>query len=208
MANSARKSKAKSVSPFTVVKSVSKKASKSGLKEVNVPKSLVASIDDYARIHAEIKSLEAEKDQCKNDVSSFGKESFAKRLFKGITGNFKLEGDDSVLSFLTIAKSKNMGQEQYEEFEEKWGTEVAESCLKKDIGTVKFDADVYEANEDVINKALTALGEKIGAPLFVGMAYKVPKNILDKVADKVDSSDDLEELIEELQITTQIRVSK
>ena len=198
----------KVIDPFTVIEGTAKKTSKSGLKDVTVPKKLVAAIDDYARIHAEIKSLEGEKEQCRNEIEPFAKEKYAERLFEGTSGNFKLSGEKSVVSFITMAKSKNIGQTQYEELEQTWGSEVVETCLKKDIGTVKFDSEVYEAHKELINKTIAALGEKIGAPLFVGMAYKVPKNILEIVASQVESAEDLKQLLAKLEITTQIRVSK
>lgn len=204
MAATAKKAK---VNPFKVAKKATKKSSKT-MAEVTAPKTLSAAVDDYCDLHRRIKSLEAERETCKNELQAFGRTAYAERVKAGRSGNFKIMGDSSSVTYITQSRGSNIDQERYDELEEKYSAEILENCLHADISTVRIDPEVYAEHQDTINAAIAALGKKIGAELFVGMAYKAVPDILEVMPDQVESAEEFEELAKDLKLVTQLRAGK
>lgn len=194
----------KKINPFTVVKSA--RRSNGALPDLHVEDPEVAkAIDSYSKIQNEIRRNEEKRDCLKAKILSYARRQLSKRLAIGKQGNFNLKGEESSVTFIAQERSINLGSDDYGIVRQKWGDSIAESCLQKDIASVRFDPEVYEAHKDKVYKVLSKLSSDIGVPLFVGMSYRVPPNILDLLSSKVSCPEEMEDLITDLGLVIQIR---
>ena len=76
---------------------------------------------------------------------------------------------------------------------------------KFEMLSVKIDPEVYEANKDIINKALVDLNKKIGENLFLAASFKVTKTVLNDLTREVKSKKEAFELIRDLKIKNYLK---
>lgn len=191
--------------PFTVVKTNGKKNGSSKLEEVKTPKSLQKRIDEFNEINEQMKSLKGEQTACKNDIQEFSLNEYAKRSVDGKVSNFKLQGENSHVTFIAQNASSNIDQDTYDKLADKWGKKAVNALVRKDVSTVKIDPEVYEKHQDTINKALVELNKKIGESLFLAASYKVTKTVLNDAPEYAKDQDELAELLTELKVKTMIK---
>ena len=195
---------AKKVDIFKVKKTAAPTKS-NGTNVVHPDPAIAAAVDQYNKLNAEIKSLSGELTVTKNTLESYARREHANRIYIGNKDNFKIQGNETQVMWVAQNSSGGMGQDQYDEFSAKWGTSAAESLLKVDMSTVRFNVDVLEKNKDVIMAALQSIDPSILENLFTSPTYKVTETIIANLSEHTKSAAEVEDLARDLKIKAYVK---
>lgn len=191
-------------SPFKTATSASK-SSKSKISAIKAPENLASTVDELHDINGQIKHLKGEETVLRDSINAFAQETFSDRFRGGLTGNFRIEGETSSITYIVQDASSGISSEEKEDFANKWGDEAADALIVEDFASIKFDTKVLEANYDAVVAALQTLPEEVFTTLFKPMSLKATKGAAGKAAELTESAKDLADMLRDLKIKTQIR---
>jgi len=162
--------RAKKVEPF--------KARKTRVVETKIedtitpPAEIARAIDAFRECQEQAKHFEGEATVHKDAILDFSEGEYVKRALAGMNRSFKVLGDQSMVTYVVSDFSAGLTEEEMEEFAKKWGEKAADDLITRDFGSIRFDADVLEANYDEVVKALQVLPNEVLENLFKPMLMR------------------------------------
>jgi len=170
------------------------------------PDEVAEAVDAFRESQEQMKHYEGEATIHKNEIMDYGAAEFAKRAIAGKTKSFKILGEQSMVTFVAMDASAGLSEEEVEHFVERWGKKAAEDLITKDLGSIRFDPEVLEANYDAVVEALQeALPEKVLENLFRPLLMKAKPGAVEKAKQFAKNAEELRELIQQLKIRNYIR---
>ncbi len=169
------------------------------------PEEVAEAIDAFRECQEQAKHFEGEATVHKDAILDFGAGEFAKRALSGINRSFKILGEQSMVTFVAMDASAGLSEEEVEAFADRWGKKAADELITRDLGSIRFDPQVLEANYDAVVKALEVLPDKVLENLFKPMLLKAKPGAVEKAKQFAKNADDLRELIQQLKIRNYIR---
>ncbi len=197
------KTKSGAASPFKTRRTREPEAQVSDTLEPS--KDIKQAIDQFREFQEQAKHFEGEATVQKDIVLQYGQEEYAKRVLNGKNRSFKVLGDQSMVTFVVMDSSAGLTEEEVEAFRERWGDEAADELITNDLGSIRFDAKVLEANFDAVVEALQVLPKSVFEALFKPMLMKATPEAVEKAKAYAKSKDELKELIQQLKIKNYIR---
>ncbi len=203
-----KKAQKEQFNPLKNMKKTSE-SSKSSLTSIQASDPIASSVDEYARIQAEIKHLEGERDSYKKPITDEGKAKYAERMMSGQLGNIKLIGNEHMVTFIAQNSSSQLTESDIQNAEEKFGKKVITDLVTVDLSSLKFNPD-FVGNEAVQAKIFASL-EKAFKPeelaaMFLPVSSKVVDNVLERATNHVKTAANLVELYDALKIKCYIKV--
>jgi|GEM_PF-3013420 len=196
-------SKAKKTDPFKTRKT---REPKQEAGDVLTPPSDVAhAVDQFREFQEQAKHFEGEATVQKDIILDYGQGEYVKRVLKGMNRSFKVMGDQSMVTFVAMDTSSGLTEEEVEAFTEKWGEKAAEDLITRDLGSIRFDAEVLEANYDAVVEALKVLPDDVIENLFKPMLMKAKSGAVERAKKYAKGAEELRELVGQLKIRTYIR---
>jgi len=172
---------------------------------ITPPSEVQQAIDAFRDAQEQMKHFEGEATVQKDVINDYSLKEFSKRVLKGKGKSFKLLGDQSMVTYVVMDASAGMTEEEVEAFKERWGEDAADELITRDLGSIRFDADVLEANYEAVVEALEVLPKDVQETLFKPMLMKARKGAVDKAKKMAKSSDELRELLQQLKMRNYIR---
>lgn len=206
MAKGSGKEKAKpkaSSGPFKTRRTREPEAQASDTLEA--PDAVKQAIDQFREFQEQAKHFEGEATVQKDIVLEYTQEEYAKRVLNGKNRSFKVLGDESMVTFVVMDSSAGLTEEEAEAFAERWGEEAKEELITNDLGSIRFDPKVLEANFEAVVEALKKLPPKVADALFKPMLMKAAPGAVEKAKKYAKSADELKELVQQLKIKNYIR---
>ena len=195
--------KAKKADPFKTRKT---REPKEDAGDVLTPPSEVArAVDQFREFQEQTKHFEGEATVQKDIIMDYGQGEYIKRVLKGMNRSFKVLGEQSMVTFVAMDTSSGLTEEEVEAFSEKWGEKAAEELITRDLGSIRFDPQVLEANYDAVVEALKVLPEDVLENLFKPMLMKAKSGAVEKAKKYAKNADELRDLVGQLKIRTYIR---
>lgn len=192
--------------PFKVKKT---SKSKSELASFQLKGPQAKAVDEYAKIHKEIKLLEGKQESFKNTVVSEAKAQFAKRHIDGQSGNLKILGESDSVTFIAQNAGSMLTAEDLEVISEKFGEKTMAALTETDYGSLKFQGDFIksESNQKKLFEVLSKGFKKEELEqMFLPIASKVVDNVIDEAVKHVKTADSLADLYTALKIKAYIKV--
>lgn len=172
---------------------------------ITPPADVKEAIDSFRECQEQAKHYEGEATIYKDKILNFAKTEYLKRMQAGMTGTFKLMGDEGMISYIVQDSSAGLTDDDVEEFRERWGDEAAEELITKDYASVRFDGKVFEANYDKIVEALQTLPDEVLENLFKPHLLKAQQNALMKAQKYAKTPEELREILEQLRIKNYVK---
>ena len=141
-------------------------------------------IDQYVEINHKIKDLEGEFSRLRGVVAGEGLEVYGDRAMTGDIKNFKLQGNQSYISHITIDKSSAIDSAAYSMLIETYGDAVVHRVIEPDLSSVRFNIDLLMKHRAQIVELLSPLGPDVMAELFTKPLYKTKKGIQQLMVDE------------------------
>jgi hypothetical protein len=172
---------------------------------LNPPRAIAQAIDAFREAQDQMKHFEGEATVQKDIVNDFSRKEYAKRVIEGKNRSFKLLGEQSMVTYVVMDASAGLTEEEVEAFTERWGEKATEDLIARDFGSIRFDAEVLEANYDKVVEALQTLPESVVESLFKPMLLRSKPGAVERAKKYAKDKDELEELIQQLKIRNYIR---
>ncbi len=172
---------------------------------VTPPAKIAKAIDSFREAQDQCKHYEGEMTIYKDEIVSYASEQYAKRLMSGVKNSFKILGEETMVTYVVMDSSAGLTEEEVAEFAQRWGQDAAEELIVKDFGSVRFDPTVLEANYDAVVEALQTLPEQVLQNLFKPMLMKAKSGAADLAKNKVESQDELKDILKDLKIKNYVR---
>lgn len=193
--------------PFAKAKKSSDGA-KGKLDHVNPEDPIVkAAVDQYKHLAAEIKRLEGEQSAHKAVLSTYGRQIFAERQTKEISGNFHIQGEAESVTYIYQNSNSALGEEAYAAFVASHGEEAAETLLALDAASVRFNAEVLTEDgvmEKVVN-ALQVLPKELLDRLFTGAGYAVKDEVFIKAREFAKTPAEYQAIMNDLRVKNYVK---
>jgi hypothetical protein len=204
MAATKKKAKSTKGDPFKTRKT--RQTEKKVAADTVTPNAEIAqAIDEFREAQEQAKHFEGEATIHKDKILEYCKGEYAKRLLSGKPKSFKVLGDESMVTYIVMDSSAGLTEEDAAYISEKWGEEAAEDLLTRDFRSIRFDEKVMEAHYDKIVEALQTLDDDILEHLFKPMLMKTKSDISHLVKKYAKSSDEIEELLNDLKVKHYIK---
>lgn len=169
------------------------------------PDTIQRAIDSFRDAQEQMKHFEGEATVHKDAINDYSRREYSKRVMKGKGRSFKLLGEQSMVTYVVMDASAGLTEEEVESFRDRWGDEATEELITRDLASVRFDGEVFEANYDAIEKALSALPADVLENLFKPMLLKAKSGAVETAKKYAKDADELQELILHLKIRNYIR---
>ena len=202
-AKSKAKAKVEKASPFKTRKT-REPAPQSG-DTLTPPVDVARAIDQFRECQEQAKHFEAEATMHKDEILAFTQKEYPKRVLKGQNRSFKVLGESSMVTFVVMDASAGLSEEDVESFRERWGDKAADELITRDLASIRFDAEVLEANYDAVVEALQVLPPDVLNSLFKPMLMKARPGAVEAAKRFAKSPEELQELIQQLKIRNYIR---
>lgn len=205
MAKSSKKAAAtKSKSDFFKTRKTREQEQEAG-DTLTPPAEIAEAIDAFREAQEQAKHFEGEATIQKDAITEYSLNEFAKRALKGRARSFKVMGEQSMVTYVVMDTSAGLTDDDVEAFKERWGEEAAEDLIMKDLASIRFDGEVFEANYDAIVEALEVLPKDVLENLFKPMLLKAKPGSVEKAKKYVKNAEELRELLQQLKIRNYIR---
>ena len=169
------------------------------------PAAVAEAIDAFRSAKDQAKYYEGEATIHKTAVLDYASEEYAKRLYTGEAGSFKIQGIETMAMYVVQDASAGLSEEDVEAFSEKWGQAAADDLIVRDFGSIRFNEAVLEANYDAVVKALMTLPPAILDNLFKPMAMKARPNVADNARRHTQNAKELREILRHLRVRHYVR---
>lgn len=199
----AQAKKTRKVEPFQTRKT--KEPAATTVDTVTPPQDVQKAVDLFRENQGQAKHFEGEATIYKDKILSFSIEEYCNRAFRGQKKSFKILGQESIVNFIIQDSSAGLTEDEYEEFEERWGKKAAEDLIIKDYSSVRLDGEVLAEHYDEIVAALQRLPEEIVSRLFKPMLLKANSQAVEKAKSYVRNPQELIEIIKQLKIKHYIK---
>jgi len=172
---------------------------------ITPPEEIALAIDAFRDAQEQAKHFEGEATVQKDAINDFSIKEYAKRVMKGKSRSFKLLGEQSMVTYVVMDASAGLTEEEVEAFKERWGEKAADDLITRDLASIRFDSEVFEANYDLVVDALSSLPKDILDNLFKPMLLKAKSGAVETGKKYAKSAEELRELIRQLKIRNYIR---
>lgn len=207
MATAKKASKAKP-NIFKVRKTAEKKVTKSKATVLDPgTDELKEAVDSFSSLKKQIKHLEGEMTVYKDMLTDFSEENYAERNKGGITGNFKIQGNETQINYIVPARARAKDEAKYDEFVETHGEATAERLLEVDYGSIRLNAEFLSEgnNQELLMTALGKLGQDFLDNVFTSPTYKVTKDAVLEASDIAKNADELRSILTDLQLASYLK---
>lgn len=197
------KSAKKKVDPFKTRKSreVAPKVNDS----VTPPEEVAKAIDEFREAQEQAKHFEGEATVLKDTVMNWATDEYSKRFLNGMEKSYKVEGDETMVTYVVMDASAGLTDEDVQQIAERWGEEAAEDLVQRDFRSIRFDPKVLEANYDEVVNALQNLPEEVVENLFKPMLMKAKSGALEVAKKYAKSPEEIQEVMRALKLRHYIR---
>ncbi len=198
----AKSSKGK-VDPFKTrkVKTEDKRAGDT----ITPPPEVAEAIDQFREAQDQAKHFEGEATIHKDVILSYSEGEYSKRLLAGKNTSFKILGEETMVTYVVMDSSAGLTDEDVEEFSRNWGEKAAEDLIVRDYGSIRFNAEVLEANYDAVVEALQVLPADVIDNLFKPMLMKARPGAAEAAKAYAKKPDELIDLLKQIRIKNYIR---
>jgi len=197
------KADGKTIDPFKTKKSKTAPA-KAG-DTVTAPVEVAEAIDRFRDNQEQARHFEGEATVYKDRVQTFCQSEYTRRLQNGVGGSFKVLGDETMVTYVVTDSSAGLSEEDLEAFSAKWGEDAAAELITRDFHSIRFDAEVLEANYDSVVEVLQGLPPAVIERLFKPMLMKARSGAIQLGKRFVKSPEEMQELIKDLKIKNYIK---
>jgi hypothetical protein len=206
MAKAASKAKATGFDPTKNI-ATTKASSKSTLAAHQAKGVVADSVDQYVKLHAQIKLLEGQQDKFKDAVLIEAKKTFANRVFDGTTGNLKILGNAESVTFITQNSGSNLLESDLEVIAT-FGKKAVESLTEPDLSNLKFKPDFISESKNR-KRLFDALAKEFSSDeltdMFQPLAHKVTATAIESAVIHVKTADELADLYAALKLKAYIK---
>lgn len=200
----AAKTTAKKADPFKTRKTKTETAKAAG-DTLTPPPAVAEAIDAFREAQDQMKHFEGEMTIHKNAILDFTEVEYSKRLHSGKNKSFKILGDETMVTYVVMDSSAGLTEEDADEFAKNFGKEAAEDLITRDLGSLRFDPKVLEANYDAVVEALQTLPSEVLDNLFKPMLMKARPGAAEGAKHYAKTPEDLLEMVKALKIKNYIR---
>lgn len=172
---------------------------------ITPPDDIARAIDAFRDAQEQAKHFEGEATIQKDFINDYAIKEFSKRAIKGKNKSFKLLGDQSMVTYVVMDASAGITDEELDSFKERWGEKAADDLITRDLASIRFDGEVFEANYDAIVEALQVLPKDVLENLFKPMLMRAKSGAVDRAKKYADDAEELRELLQQLKIRNYIR---
>ena len=169
------------------------------------PKDIKEAIDAFREAQEQARHFEGETVVYKDQILDFARKELAKRIFHGAPGTFKMEGNETLVTYIIQDSSAGLTEEESEQFAAQWGGNAAADLIEKDFATIRMDPQVLKANYEKIVGALQILGPEVLENLFKPMLLKAKEGSLERIKKYVKSEEEFIEILKQLKIKNYIK---
>jgi len=191
------------VDPFKTKKT--KTPTTEGNDTVTPPAKVAQAIDAFREAQDQAKHFEGEATIHKDLIIDYAQGEYAKRLLGGLQKSFKILGEETMVTYIVQDSSSGLTEEDAAEFRERWGEKATEELIVRDFASIKFDAEVLEANYDAVVNALQKLPADVLENLFKPMLMRAAPGAIEKAKAYAKTPEDLRELMKQLKIKNYIK---
>lgn len=195
--------KKKNLDPFKTRKT--KESAETKVDTVTPPAEVQRAVDMFRENQEQARHFEGEATVYKDRIVEFSLEEYCKRVLKGQTKSFKVLGHETIVNYIIQDSSAGLTEEDFEEFQSKWGKKAAEDMIVKDYASIRLNGDVLANHYEEVVHALQVLPPNILNQLFKPMLMKASPNAVEKAKKYAKNAADLAELIKELKIKNYIK---
>jgi hypothetical protein len=199
----AKTAAAKKADPFKTRKA--KETPTQEADTVTPPKEVARHIDEFRSAQEQAKHFEGEATIHKDAILDYSHDEFTKRLFNGMGGSFKILGEESMVTYVSMDSSAGLTDEDRDEIEKTWGKHAAEDLIVRDYGSIRFDGAVLEANYDAVVSALQTLPHEVVENLFKPMLMKAKPGAVEAAKKYAKTPEQMRDLLRALKIKNYIR---
>jgi hypothetical protein len=203
MAKASSKDKSKKADPFKVRKT--REPAQQAGDTLTPPAEVAKAIDDFRAAQEQAKHFEGEATIHKDQVLEYAQKEYTKRLQGGMNRSFKILGEESMVTYVVMDSSAGITEDEKEEFAKQWGEDAAEDLLTRDLASIRFDAEVFEANYEAVVEALQRLPEEVFERLFKPGLMKAVPGASEKAKKYAKTQGDLREILRQLKMKNYIR---
>ena len=194
----------KKIDPFKV------KSSKTGTArpkagQVKTPDDIASAVDSYREAQDKVKHFEGEAAMYKDTILAYTKSEYCRRALDGDTANFKVSGKVAQAMYIVMDASSGLTEEDRDLVVGEFGEKAAEELIERDFRSLKFNAEVLEANYEAVVAALQKLPPEILETHFSPMMMKTSKEVISKAKKHAKDEAGLQRLIEILKVKNYIR---
>ena len=172
---------------------------------LNPPPDVAEAIDRFRDCQDQAKHFEGEATVYKDKIQNWALDELVSRTYNGQSGSFKILGDETMVTFVTMDSSAGLSDEDVEQIRERWGDDAAKDLVDRDFRSIRFDPKVLAANYDQVVDALQALPEDVLENLFKPMLMKAKPGASEGAKKYAKDQDDYKELIRMLKMKNYIR---
>lgn len=195
--------KAKKADPFKTKKNKTEATDASDT--ISPPKEVAEAIDQFRECQDQAKHFEGEATIHKNTILSYSENEYVKRLLNGKNNSFKVLGEETMVTYVVMDSSAGLTDEDLEEFTKNYGEDAAEDLIVRDYASIRFNAEVLEANYEAVVGALQTLPEDVVDNLFKPMLMKAAPGAAERAKKYAKKPDELLEILKTLRIKNYIR---
>jgi len=195
--------KAKKNDPFKTRKTKTPEAADSDT--ITPPADVAAAIDAFRECQDQAKHFEGEATIHKDKILEYSTEEFTKRALGGMNKSFKILGEETMVTYVVMDASAGLSEEDVEEIRNRWGDKAADDLVTRDLASIRFNAEVFEANYDAIVEALQVLPADVLENLFKPGLMKAKPGAVEAAKRYAKKPQDLRELVKALKIKNYIR---
>ena len=199
----AAKKESKKVDPFKTRKTKTPETTDSDT--ITPPEEVAAAIDNFRDCQDQAKHFEGEATIQKDTIMRYSTEEFTKRVFNGMNRSFKILGAETMVTYVVMDASAGLSEEDAEAVKERWGHKAAEELITKDLASIRFNAEVFEANYEAVVGALQSLPANILDNLFKPGLMKAKPGAVEAAKRFAKTPEELQELLKQLKIKNYIR---
>lgn len=197
-------SKAKKNDPFKTRKSREPEAQVSDT--LTPPHTVAEAIDAFREAQDQAKHFEGEATVQKDLILEYSQAEYSKRALAGMNRSFKILGEQSMVTYVVMDSSAGLTDDDVAAFSERWGEKAADELITRDLGSIRFNPEVLEANYEEVVKALQeALPEDVLENLFKPMLMKATPGAAEKAKQYTKNAEEFREIIQQLKIKNYIR---
>lgn len=172
---------------------------------ITPPDDISRAIDAFRDAQEQARHFEGEATIQKDFINDFALKEFSKRALKGKNKSFKILGDQSMVTYVVMDTSSGITDEELESFKERWGEQAADDLITRDLASIRFDGEVFEANYDAIVEALQVLPKEVLDNLFKPMLMRAKSGAVERAKKYAEDAEELRELLQQLKIRNYIR---
>jgi hypothetical protein len=169
------------------------------------PGDVAEAVDAFRSAQDQAKFFEGEATVHKNTILDFAASEYAKRLYAGENGGFKVQGIETMAMFVVQDASAGLSEEDVADFADRWGQKAADELIVRDFASIRFNDTVLEANYDAVVNALQTLPPDVLDALFKPMAMKARGGAAEAARRYVKNADELREILRHLKLRQYVR---